>query len=94
MLELMCAQTNTSKTRPAGLTVFASSNECCVCLQWRGAQRSVWSALPPGSDVKTAEQRPRESENLFFFSPIFAFIKQLKVESLDYIWEGDIACAN
>lgn len=72
--------------------VFASRNECCVCLQWRGAQRSVWSALPPGSDVKTAEQRPWESENLF--PHIFAFIKQLNVESLDYIWEGHIVCAN
>lgn len=57
-------------TQTSAVHVFPHHTCTCVCLQWRGAQRFVWSALPPGGHVEAAEHRSGESEELLFSSSI------------------------
>lgn len=61
--------------RVTGSVISSKSNASPTCLfccglQGRGAQRTVFSASPPGGDVTTAQHRFRESEDRWFF-PLF-----------------------
>lgn len=69
------ASAGATDERAAGSVISSRSNASPTCLfccglQGRGAQRTVFSASPPGGDVTAAQHRFRESEDRWFF-PLF-----------------------